>query len=400
MRRHSNRQGAWELPLSQRALIAPAPGRGRPQVFLVAARGRGPTPDQATGAFLRMRVLMLAPGLEPAPTDDEPVIGPLPDVPAGRFAGSQLQHVIQGEILRDLAGRLFERLGEEMRPIETLAIGPRGQLLNLAGDAKEKAEPPAAEQHGVASFRPLLPEPGVQRILNWSEFSELLRPLLAAPGLLCAGHRLACRVQVYRSLKRQTLSELASAIAGEEGKKQSLHVLTPALAAKLALAEVLAKEPPLRAAPADQLAVGMCVVCLQLLSDPTAGTTAPVQSSARALGRGVQAIPERYLKPWEFRFSREEVLYEVNVRQRFAGPLSRLLHGIAGLFRGWGEYRRWQILLQDRTAEEQLWAVRPPRGSLTSPAVRAWAKQTLSLSGSDAEAMLPEWEIFWRRKGV
>jgi hypothetical protein len=265
----------------------------------------------------------------------------------------------------------------------------------------EKSEPRAAEEHGVASFRPLLPEPGVQRILNWSEFSELLRPLLAAPARLCPGHRLACQVQVYRSLRRQTLTELASALAGEEGKKQSLHVLTPALAARLALAEVLAKQPPVRAASTDQLAAGTCVVRFQLLNDPTASSAEPVQTSPpRVPGRGVHTIPERYLKPWEFRLSREDVLYEMNVRQRFAGPLSRLLHAIAGLFRGWGEYRRWQILLQDRTAEEQLWAVRPPRDSLTSPAVRAWAKQTLCLAGADAEAMLPEWEIFWRRKGV
>jgi len=33
-------------------------------------------------------------------------------------------------------------------------------------------------------------------------------------------------------------------------------------------------------------------------------------------------------------------------------------------------------------------------------AIREWARKTLEAAGYDSQAMLPEWEIFWRRKGV
>jgi len=57
-------------------------------------------------------------------------------------------------------------------------------------------------------------------------------------------------------------------------------------------------------------------------------------------------------------------------------------------------------LLGAKDLEEQLWAVRPPHGSVRDPSVREWARQTLDSAGYDSRVMLREWEIFWRRKGV
>ena len=58
------------------------------------------------------------------------------------------------------------------------------------------------------------------------------------------------------------------------------------------------------------------------------------------------------------------------------------------------------MLLNGKSADEQLWSVRPPRGGLTHRFLLAWAQNALQLAGYDPRNMLTEWHIFWRRKGV
>jgi hypothetical protein len=141
---------------------------------------------------------------------------------------------------------------------------------------------------------------------------------------------------------------------------------------------------------------------LQLASDPTADETelenpAPAPNIPSALKT---SIPERFLKPWEFHLSREEALYNLSCASTFFGALSaalgRLIHCLA--FRN--ELRRWQVLLSGKSVDEQLWTVRPPRGGLSHRFTRQWAQHTLELAGYDPHAMLMQWEIFWRRKGL
>ena len=78
------------------------------------------------------------------------------------------------------------------------------------------------------------------------------------------------------------------------------------------------------------------------------------------------------------------------------GTLHRLVHCLA--FRR--EFRKWQVLLNGKSPDEQLWSVRPPRGGLTHRFILAWAQNALQLAGYDPRNMLTEWHIFWRRKGV
>jgi len=63
------------------------------------------------------------------------------------------------------------------------------------------------------------------------------------------------------------------------------------------------------------------------------------------------------------------------------------------------EFRKWRALLAGKSTDEQLWAVHPPAGTLGDSAVREWAQQTLERGGYDAQKMIGEWEIFWRRRG-
>src|SRR5262245_34058459 len=105
------------------------------------------------------------------------------------------------------------------------------------------------------------------------------------------------------------------------------------------------------------------------------------------------AIPERWIKPWEFQISREEAMYDMQLAPSFRSRL-------AALFGNRKSWRKWQALLTGKSLDEQLWAVRPPRGRLAQPTTREWARKTLGEAGYDAKTMVAEWEIFWRRKGL
>ncbi len=125
--------------------------------------------------------------------------------------------------------------------------------------------------------------------------------------------------------------------------------------------------------------------------------TSVAQASAEAAPLNT-SIPAEWNQPWEFRLSREEVLYDL---QQEAAGRSSLVNALRQLKRRWNQptaLRKWQSLLAGESLEEQLWKVRPPAGQGAHPQVRDWAQQTLALAGYDARVMLLEWEIFWRRK--
>jgi hypothetical protein len=61
--------------------------------------------------------------------------------------------------------------------------------------------------------------------------------------------------------------------------------------------------------------------------------------------------------------------------------------------------KKWRVMLQDKSPDEQLWAVTPPCGFSSHPAVRRWAEEMLTQAGYDPQHMFLEWEIFWRRRG-
>jgi hypothetical protein len=123
-------------------------------------------------------------------------------------------------------------------------------------------------------------------------------------------------------------------------------------------------------------------------------------SNAPTSGAPKKSIPDRMIKAWEFRISREEALYDMNVAKTFAGYLRSLAHRLKALICCRGEMKKWRLLLSGKSADEQLWVVRPPSAGMCQSRIREWARKTLEAAGYDSQAMLLEWEIFWRRKGV
>jgi len=401
-------------------------GPPRSRIFLVALRGQHAAPMAGENPLYRTRVLIVAAGSEARFAPQDQVIGPLPQAEASPAApltdgaGTALQaRLIRGELLCDAANRLYERLGERLRPVERLVTGSQGELIDLVAAGGGGAAPgatkngrrksgkeqlpaiPDRRETALEIVRRLAPAPGVRRVVCWGDFKEQLAPRIAQPALLRDAHQLACHVQVYESLIEQTLGALAAAALGDAARAGELRVLTPAHAQKLGLAELLRRDRVPRpdvARGADPLPAGTLVFQLAPESDPTA--SADPRPAPPTLGGRRTAIPEQFLKPWEFQRSREEVLYDMLVRQRFAGLASRFFRKLLLLLTGSGEFQRWQMLLFGRTPDDQLWAVRPPAGAFAYRPLRQWAHETLRLAGYDPDLMLVEWEIYWRRKGL
>ncbi len=240
-----------------------------------------------------------------------------------------------------------------------------------------------------AKPRALFPGPGLWRVLPYGEFQGALAGQLAHPARLAETHQIPCYVQVYDAPDSSPVG-IARAVLGSESRARELFPLTAELEDRLQLTSQLA--------PADWDR-GERYVRVQPVHDPTALTparTAPAPVTPPSEKKS--KIPERYLKPWEFRYSREEVLYDMNQLTERPGIFSGIAHWARKRLQNRAAFRKWQALLQGKAPDEQLWGVRPPEGALRDERVREWVSQLLALDGYDPTSMLIEWEIFWRRK--
>jgi len=364
---------------------------------------------------------------------------------------------VAGRVVSDEEGRLCEVVGRELRLLSHVVRSPQGQLLELLparacreavaenvidgelvdeaaarvprGQEKMAAHSSmAARQAAGASrirCRRLFADPGLPRVVELGKFRRALASQLAHAERLRDLHHLACHVQIYEALARQRADEFLEAIQCAGHQNIPIEPLTEESIAMLGLKELLARHPR---PPQDSLREPgyvlpfECFYGLRISSDPTAETvesTGAAASTARDVGSesavagpvppGSQQanapssprdIPKRFQNPWEFQFDRDEVMYDMNIGAASTGSVRALLRKFGKWFRHREEFRRWRALLCVKNLEEQLWAVRPPRGSVSDPSVREWARQTLEGAGYDSRAMLLEWEIFWRRKGV
>jgi hypothetical protein len=444
---------------------------GGSRVFLVAIHGGllPPIPHDRT-SMQRMRVVVLSPNqLNESDSSDLPRVfrRALPPMPPALPMSQEKRlqpRPVRGEILRGQEGRLYEKIGEQIRPLHKLVSGSGGQVLELVpfqepiseisvpADSNEpsaesqkaqggnpprggrqpkrngelsQATPvsqPAAEKPKPVPYRKLFPDPGQERVIRLGDFKSLLATQLAHPERVRDTHRLACYLQVYEVTTAQRLESLAAAALGNAGSVSQLQPMTESLTHQLGITSLLRIRP--RALGNFPREAGLLlpyerVFRLQLAQDPTADDSTlaeqqpamnlpvkePVASDeqppAPAPGRGLKTIiPERYIKPWEFKLSRDEALYDMNVTATFAGWFSSLSIWLKGWIRGRSELKKWQVLLSGKSADEQLWGVRPPKGGVSHSAIRDWACKTLETAGYDPRTMLLEWEIFWRRKGL
>lgn len=448
--------------------VAPSAGfhaAGLNHLLIAIGRAMSPPVVHMRSTFQPMRVIVVQPDLAATVSHaaewgcETPQLLPSAQHPgrnSNQHDPSWRSRIVQGEILSDESGRLFEKLGSHIRPVHQLASGPAGELIemipaernnvrvlskipkvapvNERSVTNEKQELTTATRDSVLkkfvpfhdvdngavipAHRKLFTDPGQWRVVTWGEFKEILAPQLAHPERLRDTYRLPCYVQVVETNRDVTIEELAQEFSTKTGRPTPLYFLTDELAEKLELVSLL---PPLpatatgaRRAP-NVLSANERVFRLLVANDPTgdignsrkrdqtAQETPPTKSASQtnqqtpATARKV-AVPDSFVNEWEFKLSRDEALYDMNSRSLFSAML-RFMRRLR-LFKQHSEFRKWQVLLSGKTSDEQLWRVRPPSIMMNDSFVREWAKKTLELAGYDSDKMLNEWEIFWRRKGL
>jgi hypothetical protein len=247
-------------------------------------------------------------------------------------------------------------------------------------------QPQGHSQPQRVSVEPMLPAAMVRQ-LAFGEFRRLIEPQLRHPESLSDAALITCAIQVYSAPHPLQPAQLAGAVFARTQPEGHFTILTRSLAERLQLASRLPPRPN---------STAIRYLHLIVLDDPTAAQRAASPPPPREQRT---AIPERYLKPWEFRLSREEVLYDMR-EERGRKGLGAVWSRLRRWLRSSSSLRRWQALLQGRTAEDQLWAVRPPACAFQHPEVRQWVSQLLAACGYQPEVMLEEWEIYWRRKAL
>jgi hypothetical protein len=249
--------------------------------------------------------------------------------------------------------------------------------------------------------RTLSPEAGWRRIVVWGEFKQLLQREIAHPERLRDSHRLACSVAVHEADALLPRGEVERQLQESEAGVR-LEPLTRELIARLGLGAVLPESRRVSGAGQPRRFVE-----LHVLEDPTArfipGALPPPEPDRPSGPNAVPkrtAIPPQWIRPWEFRLSRDEAVYDMHATRTRWG---RLRTGAARVLRfaaTRAAMQKWKAMLTGKPIDQQLWEVRPPHPALMHAAARRWVAQALAAAGYDPASMLDEWEIFWRRKGV
>lgn len=403
-------------------------------IFLIAVRESAEKPLLHAGHPLQpMRAVLASAGELPPYAAPDNAVGPLPALPppqwlmqATRATAAVLPREVTGEILRDGHGRLYERIGDRVRQVNRLFTGAHGEVVDLApldddaprdGNGEEPGGPPQEpsterspheEPRSLRHLaRPLLPDPGIWRLVRFADFVDALEPQLAEPRRLRPGHQLPCYAQVHEITGAASQATLDAAAARTLGHAGKLIPLSYDLCRRLALSlprpamGIAAQQAPSRGA----VAAGSRFLTLRVAIDPTrdaAGGTGDAPPLAQAVSQPAPAVPkavvpEAFAKPWDYRLSREEALYDMALAEH--PGLSRRL--LARFSRGVprAALAKWQAMLDGKSPEEQLWGVRPPPGALRDARVRRHVERLLRAAGHDLQAMA-EWEIHWRRRGL
>lgn len=415
-------------------------------LLLGIERALGPPIVHMRNNFQPMRVVIVGSGFSAASLgmNEDVEFGlprALPQVPTmGAGAQSQFhQRIVHGEVLVDEEGQLYEKVGRRIRPIHQLASGAHGELLELVPTvhpnlrllgpsatpkivekqqtiettaAEVKSQPTAASRFmplqtseqtaRECGYRKLFADPGQWRVVGWGDFKEVLAKQLAHPERLKDTYRLPCYVQVIEIERSITIEQLAASVDSENTRAKGLYFLTNEIAAKL---DLLSQLPPQAVSGSQRTANTLLphdrLFRLVTANDPTADV-ATAKTSAKTTSEKPplkKQIPVQFVKDREFSISREEALYDMNAGKSFG---SRLHHFISKcrVFKRHEELQKWRVLISGKNLDEQLWSIRPPKFGLTDVNIREWARQSLATAGYDADTMLLEWEIFWRRKGL
>ena len=371
-----------------------------------------------------------------------------------RFEGRDVHLRIVGELMTDDAGKFYEACEGQLRPLGELVRDEHGRIFEVratsespnpesvkqqeksngsvvdrareevpsATDNLKNAERPsrpalaqAAPEETSSGYRKILADPGLYLKLPWSHIKSEMTAQLKHPEELSDSDEVECYAQIYEAQRTLPTAQLAAAELGDGALDVHLHPLTRDKARMLGAPQLFspASRPFETRASTRQVHAGQRVYRLWPLFDPTAQRPASPESAASAESNVTlrAEVPREFLNPAQFRNSREEVLYDMKgmlgtlppnertlARWVLIYPL-RLMKAMVTATISRRRMKKWRAMLAGKDLDRQLWAVTPPRGFSYNSAVRNWAEQTLGSAGYDAQPMLLEWEIFWRRRG-
>ncbi|MCI0393238.1 MAG: hypothetical protein MOB07_31300 [Acidobacteria bacterium] len=397
-----------------------------------------------------------SPMREPMPVSSQLVAAPRRALPPPQLGPQELEGWIDGkparlrnvgEVMADEAGNFYEVAGQQLRPLGELVSDERGRIFEVqpasdtqpAAAAKEvpsgcepgarasttddhhraaAPSPPARTQAVQAAdslgYRKIIADPGLYLKIPWVYIKSELAPQLKHPEKLHDDDLIECNAQIYEAQRTMPVAHIAAAELGDGALQAQLHPLTRDKAQMLGTPQLFkpTHEPFETRAMSRQIYTGQRVYRIWLVFDPTVERevehcVTPIEAKAAPRNQ----IPQQYLNPLRFKYSREEALYDMKgvlgtlppesgtlARWFFIYPL-RLLKTLVTLISSRRRMKKWRAMLKGKSTDEQLWAVTPPRGFSYHPTVRRWAEETLTRAGYDSERMFLELEIFWRRKG-
>ena len=396
---------------------------GRKQIEAATHRGlppRQPEPElecQFDGRSVRLR------NVHEIMTDD-----------AGNFYevnGGQLRPL--GELVRDEHGRIFEVRPSSDSPAaeaakEKLNESSSGHAQSAHGSTVGGSNPtealprpasaPAARKETSFGYHKICADPGLYLKLPWASVKSELAAQIRHPEKLRDDDEVECYAQIYEAERTLPAAHIADAEIGDGALHSQLHPLTREKAQALGVPELFrpTRYPFETRASSRQIHAGQRVYRLWPVFDPTVhrvanpvGQPAEQRNEQRTL---LSQIPEQYLNSMYFKYSREEVLYDMKSplgtlppdssafsRRLFIYPL-RFLKALLVSITSYRRVKKWRTMLEGKSPDEQLWTVTPPRGFSYHPRVRRWAEDMLASAGYDPGNVLIEWEIFWRRKNV
>jgi hypothetical protein len=276
---------------------------------------------------------------------------------------------------------------------------------------------PGTSTEPSPAYRTIVADPGLSLQLSWAHVKSELAPYLQHPETLRDYDVLECYAQIYEAQRTLPAAQLAALALGNAACAAQLQPLTQAKAQILGVPQLFkpSREPFEMRATSRQIYVGQRVYRLWPVFDPTVeGDSALGRPPVASMKQDVtprNQIPRQYLNPLQFKYSREEVLYDMQgvlgtlplqaqalTRWICIYPL-RLLKVCLSVLASNSQLKKWRVMLGGKSLDQQLWTVTPPRGFAYHPTVRRWAAETLTEAGYDPTHVLAEWEIFWRRKG-
>ncbi|MGH9839952.1 MAG: hypothetical protein ACREEM_14305 [Blastocatellia bacterium] len=269
----------------------------------------------------------------------------IPRMPAVNGDARLRPRPVHGEILSDENGRLYEKIGRHIRPLQRLFSGPRGEVLELPAEAQaEQRRPPSPPSLQAGAAEASNPETQAKaRTDSRADASpEQRQPQRQPPR--CFPQHPGPGAGSGARYARQTQAPFPRPQPQRDEATDRQQAQAPAPAAD--------HRPTVRQHDGPRQA------------EASAGST----TTGAAPNGPKTAIPERWINPWEFQISREEALYDLQLAPSFRGSLATFIRGLIGWFGQRRAWRKWQTLLAGRSLDEQLWSAPPPRGSLAHPA--------------------------------